>query len=213
MALQTAGTGEIRKVFDAFSAIPANLVCVLLFVFHRNYSLCQNLHSVNSYLPETRNSICFRINKLYFFHRIAYTFRKMARPSIFSDELADRICTAISEGSNLNKLCELDEFPTQDTVYRWLLKHAAFSENYARARMTRASVRADRIDDYCKRVIAGELDANQARVIIDAEKWQAAHEAPKVYGDALRMQHSDPNGEPLKIEVVRVGRPAKRGES
>lgn len=128
----------------------------------------------------------------------------MGRPSSFTQEIADRICSEISEGSNLNKLCELDGFPAQDTVYKWLLKHAEFAENYARARITRASVRADRIDDYCKRVISGELDANQARVIIDAEKWQAAHEAPKVYGDAMQLKHADADGGSLKITVTGI---------
>jgi len=128
----------------------------------------------------------------------------MARPSIYSEELADRICAEIGKGSNLNKLCDLPDFPNQDTVYSWLLRKPEFSENYARARSLRAGVRSDRVDDYCKMVLAGELDANSARVIIDAEKWQAGKENPKVYGDRIENRLAGPEGEALKIVVTGI---------
>ncbi len=124
--------------------------------------------------------------------------------STYNLEIVDRICFEISNGANLNKLCELDDVPDQATIYRWFLKEPDFCEKYARARSLRAGVRSDRVDDYCKMVLGGKLDANAARVIIDAEKWQAAHEAPKVFGDRIENRHSGPEGEPLKIVVTGI---------
>ena len=136
-----------------------------------------------------------------------YTFR-MARPSSFNQAIADQICSEIANGSNLLKVCALEGFPDRQTVYNWFKHSAEFFDNYARARQTRADFRADRIEEYCELVKTGQLDANSARVIIDAEKWQAAHEAPKVYGDRIQQNISGADGETLKIEVTGI-RPTK----
>lgn len=111
----------------------------------------------------------------------------MARPPLpFDPTVAERICLEVSEGSNLNRIKDNDWCPSMDTVYKWLKEHEAFADSYARAREARADRRAERIDDICMKVEAGEIDYNAARVIIDAQKWQAAHEAPKAYGDRDR---------------------------
>ncbi len=128
----------------------------------------------------------------------------MARPSSFTIEIGEKICAAVSEGSNLTKLCTTEGFPSIQNVYNWFKTQPQFFEDYARARELRASIRASRIDDYCEMVKAGELDANAARVIIDAEKWQAAHEQPKVYGDRIQNQLTGADGETLKIVVTGV---------
>ena len=122
------------------------------------------------------------------------------RPTTHTDELADEICERVSLGSNLNRICDEAEMPAQSTVYKWLLEHTKFSEKYARARATRADTRSDRIDDYCRDVVSGTLEPNAAKVIIDAEKWQAGREAPRRYGDKLDLNHSG------KLEVTEIKR-------
>ena len=61
------------------------------------------------------------------------------------------------------------------------------SDQYARARERRADARAERIDEITDEVKLGTLGANEARVIIDAEKWQAGKENSKRYGDKLDL--------------------------
>lgn len=125
------------------------------------------------------------------------------RPSDFTPELADLICEQVSLGENLNRICAADEMPAQSTIYKWLLEHEGFSEKYARARSTRADTRSDRIDDYCRSVLSGELDPSSAKVIIDAEKWQAGREAPHRYGDKLDLNHGGQKGAPaIKVSFV-----------
>ena len=114
----------------------------------------------------------------------------MGRPSIFTEEIADNICAAIALGTNLNRLCESEDYPDQATVYRWMLKEPAFCEKYARARQARADVRSDRSDALREDLLAGRIDPNQARVAFDIERWQAGKENPKRYGDKVQQEVS-----------------------
>lgn len=116
--------------------------------------------------------------------------RGTGRPSICSESLLTNICRLVAEGSNLNVICAQDGMPSRETVYEWLQDKPGFLTTYMRAREIRSDFRSDRIDDYVRKALAGELDANVARVIIQAEQWQAAKETPKVYGDHQSVEHS-----------------------
>ena len=113
---------------------------------------------------------------------------KLGRPSTYTEEIGDLICAKVAGGSNLNKICSLDEFPSRDCIYHWLKTNAAFADNYARSREIRADSRSDQIDDLIQGVIDGSMDWQAARVAIDALKWQAGKENPKKYGDTASFQ-------------------------
>lgn len=98
-----------------------------------------------------------------------------------------RVCDGIANKLPLHKICAQDGMPTKETVRVWLLEDADFSAQYARAREARADVRSEFIDEITDEVRAGTLDPNAARVIIDAEKWQAGKENSKRYGDKLQL--------------------------
>lgn len=100
-------------------------------------------------------------------------------------EIQDRLVRGISAGMSVKKCCEQKDMPSKDTIFEWLMDDEAFSDQYARARERRADARAERIDEICSKVELGELGPNEARVIIDAEKWQAGKENAKRYGDKL----------------------------
>ncbi len=120
------------------------------------------------------------------------------RPSTFTQEVADAVCSLIAEGGNLNAICQRDDMPSRETVYKWMREQPAFADNYARSREDRADWRSDRIDNYIKMMMAGEIDSNQCRVAIDAEKWQAGKEKPKRYGDKIAIG-GDAEAGPLTI--------------
>jgi hypothetical protein len=88
--------------------------------------------------------------------------------------------------------------PAHSTVIQWMLDDATFSEDYARARDARADARSDRIDGYVVKMLKGEIDPQQCRVAIDAEKWQAGKEQPKRYGDKLDLNHSG------EVKTIRI---------
>jgi hypothetical protein len=105
------------------------------------------------------------------------------RPSLYSLELATRICKMVASGLALREVCKLDEMPSHETVYRWFALHQEFSDAYARAR----EERADLICDEVVTIADTEPDPNKARVRIDARKWWAAKVNPKKYGDRQQV--------------------------
>lgn len=134
----------------------------------------------------------------------------MGRPSIFTPELAERLCQRIAEGRSLRKACGLPDMPSKRTVLRWLAAQDptppvvdgaiprpgpfdAFRAQYARACAIRGEARGDEIDDYKAQLLAGTLKADAARVLIDATKWQASKEAPKKYGEAITIKGDKDN--------------------
>ena len=126
----------------------------------------------------------------------------MARPSKYTDDLADEICARITEGESLNKICQDDHIPALKVIYSWLRKHEQFSNNYARAREEQADTYADKIQDIAQGALTKKYDANAARVAIDGYKWTASKLKPKKYGDKLDVESG---GKPLTFIVSRGG--------
>lgn len=62
----------------------------------------------------------------------------MGRPTVFSDAIANRICTELAEGMSLRQICSAQDMPDRGTVVRWLAnpEHAEFCNQYAHARGT-----------------------------------------------------------------------------
>ena len=123
------------------------------------------------------------------------TQKKLGRPPDHTEEqkreIWDSLCYEIANGSNLEQLGNNnDNFPSKQTLYNWLNENEEFFDDYARARIARADARADRIDAISKKVEDGKLCPNSARVIIDAEKWQAGKENSARYGDKLELSGS-----------------------
>ncbi len=119
----------------------------------------------------------------------------MARPSLYTPELAERICELIAEGYPLHRFDERDDVPHQATVCRWLDSNPEFCEQYARAR----SLLADRFAEQVV-TIADEADPTtmkgieHARTRMDARKWAASKMAPKKYGDLRRTELTGAGG-------------------
>lgn len=102
-------------------------------------------------------------------------------------DIQGRVLRGIAAGLSVGKCCRQEGMPNKDTIFEWLMDDETFSDQYARARERRADARVERIDDIAEEVKAGTLGANEARVIIDAEKWQAGKENSKRYGDKLDL--------------------------
>jgi hypothetical protein len=113
----------------------------------------------------------------------------MARPSLFNEAIAGEICERIADGDSLRSICEGADYPERRTVFRWLAdpQHAEFRRQYALAREASADADDDDIRDMAKRVEAGKLEHQAARVAIDAKKWSAGKRKPKVYGDKMAL--------------------------
>lgn len=105
-------------------------------------------------------------------------------------EVMQTICDLVARKQTLNQITQLKDMPSYETVRQWMLEDKELAGNYARARELRADARADRIDEITALIINGELDPQAAKVVIDAEKWLAGIEKPKVYGNKVFQEHS-----------------------
>jgi len=114
-----------------------------------------------------------------------------APPWLYDPAIGDQICDMVADGKNLHVISKIDGLPGRNTIYKWLRESAEFANNYARAREDRADWRASRIDEITQEVREGKLEPNAARVIIDAEKWQAGKENSKIYGDKQTIDVND----------------------
>jgi hypothetical protein len=139
------------------------------------------------------------------------------RPTGFSQEIADRICERIADGESLRAICLDDDMPAKSSVFKWLGEHAAFSDQYARARETQADAIFDEILDIAddgtndwmvKNTADGDAIGwrengealRRSALRVDARKWMAGKLRPKKYGE--KMQHTGADGEgPVQVVI------------
>lgn len=137
------------------------------------------------------------------------------RPSDYTEELALVICERIAEGESLRAICRGDDMPSRSSVFKWLIEHKAFSDQYTRAREAQADALFEDIleiaDDKSQDVkIVGEDErevcntefVQRARLRVDARKWMAGKLAPKKYGEKVIQEHTGADGGPIQTKDV-----------
>lgn len=140
----------------------------------------------------------------------------MARPTDYTQELADEICAQLADGSSLRTVCLADDMPNKSTVFRWLRTNQEFCDQYARAKEESADALTDEMldiaddgsNDWMKRsgkdqedywVVNGE-HVQRSRIRIDTRKWIASKLKPKKYGD--KTTHAGDPDNPLAVGVL-----------
>jgi len=129
----------------------------------------------------------------------------MARPSKYSQQLADTICDLLVDGKSLRTICSTAKMPSRSTVIRWLAENEAFRNQYARARELQADTLAEEILDIADKAVLGErlkkdgkgkvLErqtgdmVERSKLMIDARKWYAGKLQPKKYGERVALDH------------------------
>jgi hypothetical protein len=130
----------------------------------------------------------------------------VGRPSDYTAEIADEICTRLANGESLRAICasDRDDFmPHIGTVLRWVGQHEEFREQYARAREIQAETHADDIVAIADGAgLTGEekvaLSARD-RLRVDSRKWVASKLLPKKYGDKVQAELSGPDGGAIAV--------------
>lgn len=141
------------------------------------------------------------------------------RPSDYTAEIGEAICTRIISGESLRAICLDDDMPGRTTVFQWLASNKSFADQYARARQFQAEHLVDEIleiaddgtNDWMDRRSEAEKGAGvsngyvlngehvqRSRLRVDTRKWFASKVAPKIYGDKLVNEHSGPDGGPIE---------------
>ena len=121
----------------------------------------------------------------------------MARPTIFTKKLGERICELIEQGKSVREICRGDTMPEAKSIYNWLrdVDKEWFLQHYMRAMSTRAELIAEEIielSDTSVEDIEGDDKSDGARVQarklqVDTRKWVLSKMLPKKYGDKLDL--------------------------
>lgn len=136
------------------------------------------------------------------------------RPSIYTPELAKKICDAIATNPlSIGHICKkYPEFPHVDTVFTWKREKQEFSEMYAQAKRDQIEVLIDQIldisDDASKDYyvnnkgedVFNSEHVQRSRLKIDTRKWYAAKLAPKIYGDKITPDEKESSSEEINAD-------------
>lgn len=126
----------------------------------------------------------------------------MGRPTIYNEELADRICELVATNTNgLPKLCDAhDWMPSHDTVNKWRYRYPNFSAKYAQSKRFQAELMAEQVKEIAsEKAYYIDADGNQKvdpgfiasqRLQADTVKWLASKLAPKIYGDRQTIEQT-----------------------
>jgi len=124
--------------------------------------------------------------------------RKIGRPSLYSEALGEEIVDRVAAGEDIAGICKSLGI-SLSVLHRWREVHPAFMEAYARARQRSGEASESRIKAIMDDARAGKIDANTARVLIDAEKWLASKRAPRTHGDRVEVEHSGQGDQGVRV--------------
>ena len=147
------------------------------------------------------------------------------RPTLFSNELADTICSLLSEGLSLRAVCRKDDMPCKATVFKWLRENSTFSDQYARAKEEAADAMFEDIQDIADDQVGNAvLDDNgipmidamgrplkvvdgpavqHAALRVNTRKWMMSKMKPKKYGEKVAHEHGGKDGNPITTVVMK----------
>ena len=141
--------------------------------------------------------------------------RGRGRPSLYTQELGERICARLATGETLREICRDPDMPDEKAVRLWAMdeeRAPEFVPQYARARELGYESIAEQIlgfglDDYKGPdgfVDNGEIQ--RLRLLSDNRKWLLSKMQPKRYGDKVTQEITGEDGGALitRIELVPV---------
>jgi len=144
---------------------------------------------------------------------------KSGRPSIYSQELADKICLRLAEGETLRSICRDEAMPTRSTITEWVVNdREGFSDQYARARDMQLEYWSDEIieiaddahNDWMERnggednqswIVNGE-HVSRSKLRSDNRKWLLSKLKPERYGE--KVTHAGDKDAPLFQPIINV---------
>lgn len=141
----------------------------------------------------------------------------VGRPTKYSQDLADEICSQLADGKSLRSVCLADDMPDKRTIFRWLRTKQDFCHQYERAKAESADALTDEMldiaddgsNDWMKRhgkdneeywVVNGE-HVQRSRLRLDTRKWIASKLKPKKYGDKITNEVTGADGGPIEYRA------------
>jgi hypothetical protein len=144
----------------------------------------------------------------------------MARPSTYTEEIADKICARIASGESVLSIAKDPEMPASSTIYLLLLDEdkKLFSEKYDKARIAQADhyfdqlleIADDGTNDTITRAtgdgetyeVANTEFIQRSRLRVDTRKWYLSKIMPKKYGEKLDVTSDGESITNVNINVI-----------
>jgi hypothetical protein len=129
---------------------------------------------------------------------------KPGRPTIFTQELGDKICAAIADNKSLRRICEAKNMPCKATVFNWLRDdaHQTFVDQYTRACEERGHSMAEETLEIADAKVNGSVGVQRNRLRVETRKWLCAKLHPKVYSEKFSAEHFGPGGGPIPVAFI-----------
>ena len=141
------------------------------------------------------------------------TRAKKGRPSIYSPELAAKICELIRSGKSERQICAMKGMPAIQTLWVWKQKYPDFLVQSARARADSAEFyndqrqkKADELYKIAKKHLKMGLDIPKGvveaiKVSIQEDAREAGLRDDSRYGDRKRVALTGADGGAVKVET------------
>ncbi len=132
------------------------------------------------------------------------------RPSDYTQELADKICSQLSEGISLRTVCLADDMPDKSTIFRWFREKPIFKDQYVQAKEESADAQHEDLAEIGNEAIIEAKTVNEkaANAVVSAYKlkadnlkWSMSKMKPKKYGDKLDLSN---NGKDFPTPLLHV---------
>lgn len=115
-------------------------------------------------------------------------------------EQVRKVLELIEDGMSERSACA--EVGINRATFRSAALKVTAVDHYARALEALAQDQVEKAEQVIEDMRSGVIDAQQARVELDARKWFASKFLPKRYGDKAEVEHSGNVG--LTINVMRM---------
>lgn len=129
----------------------------------------------------------------------------MARPTVYTPELAAEICRRLAEHGSLRRACNDPGMPTDDRVRLWVSEHKDFAGAYARAK----SAGIDALVEQTLDLADGVTDKDAvpaAKLQIKTRHWLAERLEARKYGARSGIDLTSSDGSVGMDETTRAAR-------
>jgi hypothetical protein len=124
----------------------------------------------------------------------------MGRPSLYTPELATRICEQVSSCVPIHKIAAMSWAPCERSIYKWLGEYPDFEKDYTRARLAQADRMVAETIEIADEPIDKMGAVERARVRVQVRQWAAERMAPKKYGARQHTTLTGADDGPVQVE-------------
>lgn len=117
-----------------------------------------------------------------------------------NEEKVAKVIELIESGESERAACE--QAGIARSTFRTTALRVGSGDQYARGLTALAHSQAEALEKTIDDMRAGTIDAQMARVEIDARKWFASKFLPKQYGDKITQEHTGADGGPIQSQAT-----------